>query len=115
MQDRPGRRLQRISTTSMPTVLAIEGQARSSSFLRRVAPSLREKVLDGGPPAATEQAPGQGLGAGDDLVNGSDTNLAAVELDHDIAAAVETDRLAELGRQAETPGLGDAPTHWTHG
>jgi hypothetical protein len=73
-----------------------------------------KKGIDRCPGLASNQSPGQGLRLSDYFIDGSDADLATVELDHDIAPAFETDRFAKLRWNAEATGFGDAPSYGTH-
>ena len=82
--------------------------------MRRFPASLGEKGIDGRFGFAPDQSAGQDLRLGNHFLDGSDADLAIIELHHDIAAALEADRFAKLCRNAETPGSGDAPTYGNH-
>jgi hypothetical protein len=81
----------------------------------RFPASLGEKGVDGGFGFTPDQPSRQSLRLGDHFSNGSDADLAAIELHYDIAATFKTDRLAKLRRYAQTSRFGDAPTRGSHG
>jgi hypothetical protein len=83
--------------------------------MRRLPASFEEKGIDRGFGFAPDQPPRQSLRLREHFSNGSDADLATIELDDDIAATFKTDRLAKLRWYTETSGFGDAPTRGSHG